>query len=367
MATRARIEFLPLAAILVWLKGQAGRRVLAALLLLVAGTAAFALHDKLLGLPVVREDWPVFDPYHALTTLFALALSTFLARNILAGRARPCRLDSSALAPVELAVALAAMAAAVGVLVLFLLDPREFHAFAQEDRPVEAWSARLLFIASGLFAFQSVRRRDAVSFVVAAGLCLVLFVVGMEEISWMQRVIGFSTPEKLAEVNWQHEFNLHNVQTDLSETAYYFGAAIFLVCGPFLRDVVPERLLKSPLLAYLPTRSVALASAPVAAFTYGEWNLFPLQLATALAVVGFVIWSDAARRRGNRLELLFFASAAMLVVVGQVIVLALGRRMVEIPDASEYKEFFIAFGFAWYALTIVCAKRLEDARGGEPV
>jgi hypothetical protein len=66
-----------------------------------------------------------------------------------------------------------------------------------------------------------------------------LFVIGMEEISWGQRLFGFATPERLAEANWQAEFNFHNVQTDLSETVYYFGAGIFLIVLPLLRDLVP--------------------------------------------------------------------------------------------------------------------------------
>ena len=38
-----------------------------------------------------------------------------------------------------------------------------------------------------------------------------MFVGFGEEISWGQRIFGFSTPDSLAEINVQTEFNLHNI------------------------------------------------------------------------------------------------------------------------------------------------------------
>ena len=53
-----------------------------------------------------------------------------------------------------------------------------------------------------------------------------IFIVG-EEISWGQRIIGFGTPESLAEVNRQGEVNFHNVngvQTVFSWGMFMVGA-----------------------------------------------------------------------------------------------------------------------------------------------
>jgi hypothetical protein len=38
-----------------------------------------------------------------------------------------------------------------------------------------------------------------------------------------------------------------------------------------------------------------------------------------------------------------------VVACGQSLFLAFGPTLVDIPDATEYKEFFIGLGFAWYA------------------
>lgn len=42
-------------------------------------------------------------------------------------------------------------------------------------------------------------------------LAMMMFVGFGEEISWGQRIFGFSTPDSLAEINVQTEFNLHNI------------------------------------------------------------------------------------------------------------------------------------------------------------
>ncbi len=43
-------------------------------------------------------------------------------------------------------------------------------------------------------------------------LSIVMFIGFGEEISWGQRIIGFSTPDLLEKVNVQHEFTLHNIE-----------------------------------------------------------------------------------------------------------------------------------------------------------
>jgi len=43
-------------------------------------------------------------------------------------------------------------------------------------------------------------------------LSIVFFISTGEEISWGQRIIGFSTPDNLNEINVQQEFTLHNIE-----------------------------------------------------------------------------------------------------------------------------------------------------------
>ena len=121
---------------------------------------------------------------------------------------------------------------------------------------------------------------------------------------------------------------------------------------PLLRDLLPVSLVASKWLALAPRRSVALVSAPVAIFNYGHWDLLPIQLSIFIALWALLAWRAAAAARGDRREQAFFLAAAAAVLVGQALFLIYGSAMADLPDATEYKEFFIALGFAWYAATL---------------
>src|SRR5687767_344157 len=294
MATQARATFGPgLRQSLAWLATGRGRIVGAVLLLMLAGQLGFAWFENFrLGLPLVREEAPGFALYQLLQTAFAVAVSAFLVAALVAARARPSPLGAESSRPLERFAGIGSLAMAGAATALYLLDPAAFHAFAQEDRPLEWASALLLLGAGGVLAVHALRhRRNLLALVLAGGLALALFVIAMEEISWGQRLFGFATPETLAELNWQSEFNFHNVQTDLSETLYYFGAAVFLILLPLLRDLLPLPVASHPLLALAPRRSVALVSAPVAIFNYGHWNLLPIQLTILLALWALLAWT----------------------------------------------------------------------------
>jgi hypothetical protein len=334
-----------------WLTSPAGRPLLVGAIVLTIGQLIVAAFEvDVLHLPMVREEPPTFTLFGLGVSAFAVCVAGLLVAALVRGRAWSCAYDREGATRLELGIGLASLAAALAGTALFLASPAAFHAVAQEDRPLEWSTALLLLAASSLLGLHAARHRRApLVALCAALLCVALFLVGMEEISWGQRLFGFATPEGLAEMNWQHEFNFHNVQTDLSETVYYFGAGVFLLGLPLLRDILPDSWLAHPLLALAPRRSVALVSAPIAIFNYGHWDLLPIKLTIALGFWAMVAWTFTARRRGHAGEGLVLAAAAAAVLVGQGLFLAFGYTQSDVPDASEYKELFIALGFAWYA------------------
>lgn len=348
-----------------WLIGPQGRRVATAAALAAAAVLGLVAYELLvLGLPVAREAPATFDAYHAVRTLFAAIGAVLLVAALLRARAPACPLDSSAMSRLSIGAGLVAAAAAIAATALFAVDPAAFHAHAQEDRPLEWASALLLIGASALFAIGA-RRAFAASarlggMVVAGVGSLILLVIAMEEISWGQRLFGFATPDGLAAVNWQGEFNLHNVQTDLSELVYYAGAGFFVGALPLLRDLLSPAWLSNPMIRLLPRRGTAIVGAPAATFSYGHWDLLPLQFIALLAVMAMGAWSRAAFRQGYRFEGFAFATAAATVVTTQLVFLALGPAMTELPDSTEYRELFIALGLAWYAF-LVATERARAA------
>ena len=165
----------------------------------------------------------------------------------------------------------------------------------------------------------------------------------------MQRVIGFETPAEIEQVNWQGEFNLHNIHTDLSETVYYTGAGLFLMLIPLARDFVPDWGPLQPLRRFAPGAGVAAVGAGSAMFNYGHWNLIPIQLTAMIAFLAMLAYGDDARRRGAGRESLLFFGLAAAILVFQSIFLLFGHRMIDLPNATEFKEFFLALGLGWYA------------------
>ncbi len=336
--------------------------------LLVGGFLLFEfLETAIFGWPLVREEPPRFDTYHLAETGFAAAITAMLvimaSIESRAARGTP-RAGMGAWGWLATAAAACTALAAVALLIV---DPLRFHALAQEDTFLEWLSALLLLAASLLFACDAVaallqKRRSALPLaIMLAALAAAFFVLGMEEISWMQRLFGFATPEELSRVNWQGEFNLHNINTDLSETVYYVGAACFLIVLPALVEMAPAGLSKHPLASLLPSRTVAAISAPLSIFNYGHWNLLPIQLTFFLTIGVLAMFVDSALRRRAALEAYGLIALALVVAIGQLLVLGYGAGMADIPDATEYKELFIAIGFASYAF--IASRKLKAVSG----
>ena len=84
-------------------------------------------------------------------------------------------------------------------------------------------------------------------------------------------------------------------------------------------------------------------------FNYGMWNVIPQQMTMMLTVFVMAFYALAAARRGRSGEALLFAAIADAVLLGQLLFLMRGHLSIEIYDASEYKELFIALGLACFA------------------
>ena len=90
----------------------------------------------------------------------------------------------------------------------FYLPPHLIDLVAIEDGPVENASALFWFSSSMLMGAAFFRSRVIWHLLLA----IVFFLCFGEEISWGQRVLGFSTPEYFQHRNLQGEFNIHNLE-----------------------------------------------------------------------------------------------------------------------------------------------------------
>ncbi|MEE9151955.1 MAG: hypothetical protein V3U20_09010 [Thermoplasmata archaeon] len=134
------------------------------------------------------------------------------------------------------------------ILILFFLSSLFLIGFAflnleslknlvKEDGPIENLQAILYLVGaclwiSAYFFTQKVKkegRRRRIFYVLFAAFFLFLF---LEEISWGQRLFGFSTPEGLKVMNLQDETNIHNIGTqDTKLWIHILHAFLFATLG----------------------------------------------------------------------------------------------------------------------------------------
>lgn len=101
----------------------------------------------------------------------------------------------------------------IGIVFSFL-SPEFYYIYTNEDGYIEYFTAFTLLATSVLCFYRAsslINKLPRLFFYFAA----TIFFLGFgEEISWGQRIIGFSTPEDLKQINAQKEFNFHNIHVD---------------------------------------------------------------------------------------------------------------------------------------------------------
>jgi hypothetical protein len=298
---------------------------------------------------------PILTSYYAGRFATAILLSLVIAIGLYSLRGIGSVIEQKRMLSYKRRVAWVLLALAMASTVLFVQDAQLFNRLALEDRPLEWISALLPLVASIGFciAFVQAKRapqrdlRRRLNLIFCALFAFGLFVIGMEEISWMQRVFAISTPALFAE-NQQQEMNLHNMHSIVIGQTYKIAMFVGLVLLPFLADTAPRNRLFELISDFLPSRFILALSAPWVAFNYNEWNFLASQLFVTLTLAILACYIKAASDRRDLREMVLFVAIAVFIVVAQPIFLALGDRFVRMWDASEYVEFFIALGLSFY-------------------
>lgn len=145
-----------------------------------------------------------------------------------------CKSGSTILRPINVLITSSAIGLILTILYWVIRSSPPGVSLYREDGFFETLTAINFLLAAvimGRATFLHWRKNDAYISVSYLFIALVCFLFGMEEISWGQRIIGWETPLFLAEINLQHESNLHNI-VSLSEQATIRGllaVSFFLV------------------------------------------------------------------------------------------------------------------------------------------
>lgn len=100
--------------------------------------------------------------------------------------------------------------------------PRTYESALLEDRPIEWWSC-LLFLAAGVIGMRAAVRGRRVGDALVALFCLV---AGAEEVSWGQRIAGFTPPAVFLAENAQQELTLHNFASVIGQPRWLLLAVL---------------------------------------------------------------------------------------------------------------------------------------------
>jgi len=119
--------------------------------------------------------------------------------------------------------------------------PVVYVRLVSEDNWGEFSTSISFLIAAALFAICSRANRETFARYWYLLLVAACFLLGMEEISWGQRIFGFETPEALGEVNLQNETTIHNIEWLSPEATAYRALALICVLFGFLVPLARER------------------------------------------------------------------------------------------------------------------------------
>ncbi len=163
---------------------------------------------------------------------------------------------------------------------LYTLDLDIYYLSVQEDQYPE-WATFWAFTGAGsmylVAGLRLARTGESYWFALLVGAYCLL--IGLEEISWGQRIIGYRPPAFFLEGNYQQEFNLHNVlATDLRKLGLMTTILGFGIVLPLLVRIPGFKRFTGSLAAVSPP--IGLAPAFLAAYilylvypwkSSGEW------------------------------------------------------------------------------------------------
>lgn len=331
--------------------------------------AGFAIVVGVVGLDaavfdrgLAEEGPPLWSgAYLARTVVLALgsAALVFGARDLATRHLAPAELGDNSIA--SWLVAAAGSVVALVSIVLVVADPGLLSRLVREDHIVEWASAGLAFAAAAAFAVAARRLRlDAVAAALAAltlaGGCLLL---GLEEISWFQRVLDIESPDFMLNRNGQQETNLHNLATSFTGNLYYVAACLYLVLIPV---ALGDRLLP-PRLAWvqvvLPSRLVFFGSATAAGYVYAMWNIAWIQASFWITLAALAVVARDRRDRNLALGL------ALVTALTATMFLLAGDSMIRDWDDTEIRELVIPFGLLLGGLE-AASRASSSSAGAEP-
>lgn len=255
--------------------------------------------------------------------------------------------------------------------------PVRMDEYSYEDGLIETISASVLFAGAFLwFGYGAMQLRKRRWLVVLAAVLMagMMGLIGLEEISWGQRILEVESSEFFKENNMQGETNLHNINTALSETVFYAGGIIFLIILPFYRRHIAAAMKKvkvlAPLEPFLPSAWLSVPFGALLGFM-GGWNVAFRPLLLFLYAFGFAALVVFIMRLVRQRQYIYAAGVGLVVIIalaGDYTFLTFNAELLQVRSwyYTEYLELFIEVGLLIYTIDFMFRRAtLLKGYGGE--
>ncbi len=169
-----------------------------------------------------------------------------------------------------------------------------YYLFVKEDGPAETLQALCVLGASVTAAFTAFRLKACKQRVLAllmGGFALLTFVVFGEEISWGQRIFGWSSSEYFQSVNMQKETNLHNdVRLKYVVHPTLITAGLYATFSPLLHEALRRR--RRPFATFFTTELPTLGFFAVFTGVYVIYEYLNPLIAPYYHGFDVILWQD---------------------------------------------------------------------------
>jgi len=343
--------------------------VLMLLVSFVSGLSVLFIDLFALGVSPLAEGPPIFDTIYIVRTILIVVSSGLLVSALIRLRLPLCNditqeREAAVWSSWRKIAIYVILFCALTFLFIFLSRPDIFYRLATEDNPVEILSAVFCFINFGIFVriifyiYSDLNQSKNLYLFIALGFASAFFLIGMEEISWFQRVFSIETPE-IFKGNIQNEMNLHNFATNNVENAYYLSAFFVLILFPFVYDKLVILKDNAFFSFFLPSRFVVFFSAIFVAYNYDMWNSLFTQFSFFVTLFILLHYAWSYKRIDFNTVIVF--SVIAVFILTQSLFIIFGSQFVRTWDVTEYKELLIPLSYFLYSMEVL--KRAKQLKG----
>lgn len=254
----------------------------------------------------------------------------------------------------------------LATVLLFILKPQLSDWLGQEDFVVENITAISALVAALIISVLAFKRlfRNKKTFIVALLMSLGFFIIGMEEISWGQRVFNIESGQFFLDNNDQDEINFHNLHTDLTMALFYIVTFLAFVIIPFFKDFfvsILKKLKLKELQVFIPSYWITIIFASSVGFTVlnpgSQYQTISL-IVTLMVLVYFLFNKlDSVTEYRPAIILTLIIT---LIVVSVVVSLPYEELGVRPWFYTEWREMLVCITILVYSIDL--AFRVETAR-----